>query len=274
MRSLLRLTDVGKRYRRGDPVLTDIALTIDPGQALGVIGPNGAGKSTLLRIIAGLTRPTAGRREGHPAIGYLPDRFPAGHRMHAHAYLTHLGRLSGLSTKESSERAEALLERLELVGSVAAGGPLRELSKGNAQKVGLAQALIHRPDVLVLDEPFSGLDPAAHGTLSELIGETRDRGAAVVFTDHRADVAAEHATTLYRIDGGELSTSDGNVPEQTRFRVTLTGADGVIDEGTHGVISVARQGDVVELVVHAAHCDEILLRALRSGASIREVVLG
>ncbi|WP_091507080.1 MULTISPECIES: ATP-binding cassette domain-containing protein [Amycolatopsis] len=242
---MVRLDRVGKSYGRGRPVLSGVDLEVRGGQVTGLVGTNGSGKSTLLRILARISEPTSGSVVGTPSTGYVPDRFPASTRMSAVAYLRHLGRISGVPG--AGQRAEALLERLALEGGP--GAPIRRLSKGNAQKVGLAQALLAEPELLVLDEPWSGLDPAAHGVLGELIAEARDRGAGVVFTAHDERVARVHAGQVFRL------------------------ADGVLREAADSVARVVlcRDGDRKELAVPSEQVDEVLLDALRSGWSVREV---
>ncbi|WP_435120298.1 ABC transporter ATP-binding protein [Amycolatopsis thermoflava] len=252
---MIRLLGVGKRY--GDvPVLTGVDLEVRPGTVVGVVGANGSGKSTLLRILAGLSRPTSGTITGRPRVGYVPDRFPASTRMSALAYLRHLGRISGASEVDP----RGLLDRLALAGGPRA--PLRQLSKGNAQKVGLAQALLTEPDLLVLDEPWSGLDPDAHGVLAEIIAETSARGASVVFTEHRDERAHAHATEVHRLTGGVLTTVD------RAARVVLRGSG---DVDLPGVVATRRTGDHVELTVAAQHTDELLLKALNGGWSVARV---
>ena len=252
---MIRLLGVGKRY--GDsPVLTGVDLEVCPGTVVGIVGGNGSGKSTLLRILAGLSRPSSGTVAGRPRVGYVPDRFPASTRMSAKGYLRHLGRVSGMSDVDP----QALLDRLALAGG--SRTPLRHLSKGNAQKVGLAQALLTEPDLLVLDEPWSGLDPDAHDVLAEIIAETRGRGASVVFTEHRDERAHAHATEVYRLTDGVLrSASPSSV-------VVLRGS-GALD--LPGVLSTSREGDRVELIVSAERTDEVLLAALGRGWSVVRV---
>ncbi|AIJ20148.1 ATP/GTP binding protein NosF' [Amycolatopsis methanolica 239] len=201
-----------------------------------------------------MSRPTSGTVTGRPRVGYVPDRFPASTRMSALAYLRHLGRISGASEVDP----RALLDRLALAGGPRA--PLRQLSKGNAQKVGLAQALLTQPDLLVLDEPWSGIDPDAHGVLAEIIAETSARGASVVFTEHRDERA--HATEVHRLTGGVLTTVD------RAARVVLRGS-GEVD--LPGVLATRRTGDHVELTVAAQRTDELLLKALNSGWSVARV---
>ncbi|MEJ3750123.1 ATP-binding cassette domain-containing protein [Actinomycetes bacterium KLBMP 9797] len=151
--------------------------------------------------MVGVSRPASGTVRGRPGrIGYVPERFAAHQRMTARAYLAHLGRIRGLSTVVARARADALLELLSFVD----GGSLRHLSKGNAQKVALVQALLVPPHLLVLDEPWSGLDAAAHEVLADLIDEVAGRGGAVVFTDHREAVVDGVATDRYHISEGRV----------------------------------------------------------------------
>jgi ABC-type multidrug transport system ATPase subunit len=130
---------------------------------------------------------------GQPeVIGYVPDRFPPNERLSAMEYLTHLGRIRDLRTSVAAARADQLLDRLALVGGKHSA--LRTLSKGNAQKVALAQALLMPPQLLVLDEPWSGLDVSAHGTLAAIIADVAGTGGAVnaVKLSPRQDHLMEH----------------------------------------------------------------------------------
>ncbi|WP_290052066.1 ABC transporter ATP-binding protein [Amycolatopsis solani] len=258
---MIRLAGVGKRYGRGDFVLRDVELTVQPGHVLGVLGGNGSGKSTLLRIMAGVSQPTTGVVTGTPRIGYLPDRFPAGQRMGARAYLRHMARIHGLT---DLSMIDPLLDRLALVGGPAA--PLRTLSKGNAQKVGLAQAVMVRPDLLILDEPWSGLDVGTHAILGELVAETRARGASVVFTDHRPQVVHDHADVVHLIEDGRLTAESAEPTTRIVLRGGGTGWD-----GEPGVRHAVVEGAQVVLTVEVAAVDAVLLRALKDGWSVREV---
>ncbi|MGW4482649.1 ABC transporter ATP-binding protein [Amycolatopsis sp. NPDC004368] len=259
---MIRLEGVGKRYGGGEFVLDGVDLTVPAGCVIGILGANGSGKSTLLRILAGVSRASLGTVVGTPSIGYLPDRFPGGQRLSARSYLRHLARIRGgidLST------IDPLLERLALVGGPDA--QLRTLSKGNAQKVGLAQAVLPRPDLLILDEPWSGLDVGTHAVLGELVAETRARGASVVFTDHRPAVAREHADDVHRIERGQLTEVLTTEPA-TRIVLAGTGADWA---GEPGVRHAIADGPHVVLTVDATSADAVLLRALSGGWSVREV---
>ncbi|RSM66318.1 ABC transporter ATP-binding protein [Amycolatopsis sp. WAC 01376] len=263
MTSLIRLERVGKRYGRGEPVLVDVDLDVPAGHVVGVLGSNGSGKSTLLRILAALSRQTSGAVVGGPRVGYLPDRFPAGQRMSARAYLRHMARIDGLVDLSA---IDPLLDRLALVGGPDA--PLRTLSKGNAQKVGLAQAVLSEPELLILDEPWSGLDVEAHAVLGEIVAETKERGASVVFTDHRAAVVHAHADDVYRMDAGLLTRVETRAENATRIVLHGSGGDWSSEPG---VSQAETEGEKVVLTVEAGHTDAVLLRALNRGFSVREV---
>ncbi|WP_029138545.1 ATP-binding cassette domain-containing protein [Nakamurella lactea] len=276
MSSVVRLAGVTKRYGRQPPVLRSIDLAAAPGQILGIVGANGSGKSTLLRLLAGLSRPSDGRVIGSPTVGYLPDRFPAAQRLSGRAYLRHMARIGGLTDLSGVER---LVERLDLVGGP--DTPMRRLSKGNAQKIGLAQAVLGDPQLLVLDEPWSGLDVAAHGVLDELITQTRARGAAVVFADHRRDLVARVADRVVEAADGtlrevELPGRTPGVDEAGRvatgpIRIELAGGDVAGLASVAGVIRVERDGGVTVLAVAPAHSDAVLAIALDRGCSVRGV---
>lgn len=244
---MLRLCEVGKRYGRGASVLNGVTLEISPRQVIGVVGTNGSGKSTLLRLAAGLSRPTTGTVEGRPSVGYVPDRFPANSRMSALAYLCHLGRIGNVS--DVDKKAVTLLERLALEGGPRA--PLRNLSKGNAQKVALAQAFLGAPELLVLDEPWSGLDPSAHTALAELLAEAKERGAGVIFAEHRDDLARAHTGEVLELSGGTLREASS----EPSARIVLRNPG----------------GRLITSNVPLGRSDEVLLKALQRGWSVVRV---
>ncbi|MFE1935695.1 ATP-binding cassette domain-containing protein [Streptomyces sp. NPDC059474] len=179
----MRLRGVGRRYGLGGPwVLRDVDLEVPPGSLTRVEGRNGSGKSTLLRLLAGIDAPSTGRITGRPATAYVPERFPAELPFSALGYLTHLGRIHGLSRAAAARGAGEWLERFGADGY--AGTPLAELSKGTSQKIAVAQALLAAPGLLVLDEAWTGLDQAARGVLDAAVAERVADGGAVVFVDH------------------------------------------------------------------------------------------
>ena len=261
------LLGIGKRYGDGPWVLSGVDLELTAGEVVAVVGTNGAGKSTLLRLLVGLSRPTVGDIRDRPAaIGYVPDRFPPHERMSARAYLIHMGRIRGLHTRQATSRADELLDRLALVGG--AGTSVRRLSRGNAQKIVLAQALLVLPALLVLDEPWSGLDAPTHGVLAELIAEVGHSGAMVVFTDHREAIAAAYSHRMLRI-------ADGRLGQHEAVGVTVelrpVGADPITLTGQPGVTEVRERQDAVVVLVADEQRDALLRTALAGGWSVLSV---
>lgn len=164
-------------------VLKDISLEIPSGQVLGLLGPNGAGKSTLMKILIGLWKPDAGSVEAPSNIGYLPENNPLYEDMYVVEYLLFMAGVTmcDASAKEQKERVENLIERVGLTPE--RHKHIRELSKGYRQRVGLAQALIGDPDLLILDEPTTGLDPNQLVDIRNLIRQVgKDR--TVILSTH------------------------------------------------------------------------------------------
>lgn len=159
-------------------MLRDVSLSLPPGQVTEVTGHNGAGKSTLLRLLAGLRAPRRGTIAGRPAhVGYAPERFPTGQPFTVRTYLEHMAAVRGLPAADDWT-GRLNLDRLRDVR-------LPELSKGSAQKLGLAQAFAAHPGLLILDEPFAGLDSATRDALPALIAELAAEGSTVVVSDHQ-----------------------------------------------------------------------------------------
>ncbi|MEH0627284.1 MULTISPECIES: ABC transporter ATP-binding protein [Streptomyces] len=206
---LLRLEGVGRRYGfRGPWVLRGVDLEIAPGTLTRVEGANGTGKSTLLRVLAGLDAPTVGRATGRPRTAYVPERFPAALPFTAAEYLTHLGAVHGLDRPAAARAATEWLERFG--AAEYARTPMGELSKGSSQKVAVAQALLAAPELLVLDEAWTGLDADAREELERVVVERTAAGAAVVFVDHDPGRLAGAPDAIYAVVGGALDLREGS----------------------------------------------------------------
>lgn len=188
---------VGILGRRRWRALDSLTLRIESGEVVGLLGPNGAGKTTLFRSLIGLIRPTTGtiridgcdpaRVDWKSGLGYLPEQPSFYDNLTAAEFLVYGGELGGLSRGEARTRAAKLLERMGL--AEAAAIPLRRYSKGMRQRVGLAQALISEPSLLLLDEPMSGLDPFGRRLVREILGEARAAGKTILFSSHNlADI--------------------------------------------------------------------------------------
>ena len=214
----IEIRNVSKRF--GDfQALDDVSVDVAGDSLTALLGPSGSGKSTLLRIVAGLTRPTRGGVTSRPpTLAYAPERLPARLRMPARAYAGHMAALRGLDPG----LYDKLLERFEL--SPSAEAAIGTLSKGNRQKVALTQALAPPAELVLLDEPASGLDAAARGVLAEVLEERRAAGATVLLATHHPveGLAADQALELA---GGVLGTRSPAAPPPMR-RIELAGGAG------------------------------------------------
>ncbi len=192
-----------KRYGRGRWVLGGVDLRVAPGAITAVTGGNGSGKTTLLRVLSGVSRPSDGRVVGAPApVGFVPDRFPTRGRLSARQYVAHMAHIRGVDPATSRTHSELLFEQLALTPSPDAA--IRSLSAGNRQKVALVQALLSPVALLALDEPFAALDEAAHDAVQRLLTDSRDLGAAILFSAPR-DVETPLADRIVELRGGRLT---------------------------------------------------------------------
>jgi ABC-type multidrug transport system ATPase subunit len=198
----------GRRWR----ALDGVDFVVARGAVCGLIGPNGSGKSTTLRILSGLTEPDQGRAEilGLDAaeavrrgrVGYLPDLPALPGFFRGGALLTHLARLSGMSLAAATGAADRALAQTGLVG--AAERRIAEYSKGMRQRLGLAQALLGEPEIVLLDEPASGLDPRAIDQLGRIVRGLGDRGRTVILTSHFLPQAEEICDQVVMLDHGRV----------------------------------------------------------------------
>ncbi len=247
----LDLMHLTKRY--GDiEALTDVTLSVRPGRMLGFLGPNGAGKTTVMRAVFGLVELDAGAVlwAGRPVglderlrFGYMPEERGLYPRMALGDQLAYFGSLHGLSTSAARIGASEWLTRLDLGDRL--GAKVEELSHGNQQRAQLAAALLHQPELLVLDEPFAGLDPRAVRTLAEVLRGEAARGAAVLFSSHQLELVEEVCEDVAIIDHGCV-VATGHIDElraastQRRIELRLDGAPPGWLPGVAGVELVER----------------------------------
>lgn len=191
--------------------LTDVSFTMAPGRMTGFVGGNGAGKTTTMRIILGVLEPDAGEvlvddrpiGAGYRArIGYMPEERGLYPKMKVLDQLVFLSELHGIGWADAKRRALDLLDRLGLAER--AGSPLEELSLGNQQRAQIAAALVHDPVALILDEPFSGLDPVAVDVTLDVVRDVAEAGVPVLFSSHQLDVVERLCDTLVIIAGGQV----------------------------------------------------------------------
>lgn len=199
-----------RRYFGDIRAVDGIDLAVPPGQTLGFLGSNGAGKTTTMRMILGIVAPQAGTISwnGSPVdkgfrtmIGYMPQERGLYARMRVAEQVTYFGRLAGLSKAEASERADYWIERVGLADR--RKDNVQELSGGNQQRVQLAVSLVHDPMLLVLDEPFAGLDPIAADAMKEIIAERRTAGASILLSSHQLDLVEGLCDSVVIISHGQ-----------------------------------------------------------------------
>ena len=206
----LEVIDV--RHSFGERMVLDgVDLSVPAGRVVGLLGPNGAGKTTLMRIVFGVIDARSGEVHwnGRPVTaedrrrwGYMPQERGLYREMRTVDHLVWLARLYGIDRNEADQRARGLLDRLGLADR--AGDAIRDLSGGMAQRVQLAAAMVHGPTLLVLDEPFAGLDPVATEFLSEVIRDHVEAGGHLVFSSHQLDLVQHLCETIVMIDDGRV----------------------------------------------------------------------
>jgi ABC-2 type transport system ATP-binding protein len=220
---------VDLRHRFGEQIALDgLTFAVGEGEIVGLVGRNGAGKTTAMRAVMGILRPDSGSVswEGHPVgsadrrrFGYMPEERGLYPQMRLSDQVTYFARLHGIDADAAREAAEGWLERL----GIGARGEekLVALSHGNQQRVQLAVALVHAPSLLVLDEPFSGLDPEAVDSLSEVLREQAGRGTAILFSSHQLELVERICRRVVIVDAGRMLAAGTMHDLRERFPAQL-----------------------------------------------------
>jgi len=255
------------------PALKSLDLTVDSGETLGFLGPNGAGKTTTLKLLMGIIFPTAGTArilgkdfldpEVKRRVGFLPEEPYFYDYLSAPELLDYYAHLSGMPSADRKRRVGELLARVGL-GDVG-NKHLRKFSKGMLQRVGIAQAIVHDPEVVFLDEPMSGLDPLGRHEIRELIQDLKDQGKTIFFSTHILSDAEALCDRVAVIHKGELR----GVGVVNDLRLTVADKTEVIWQGARALPAVSGQlleshatGDTVRATVATADLD-LLLETLR-----------
>jgi ABC-2 type transport system ATP-binding protein len=276
---VLELRDVSRRY--GDVVALDgVSFTVHEGEMQGLVGRNGAGKTTAMRIVLGLAEPDGGdvHLNGAPIdevarrrVGYMPEERGLYPKMRVSDQLEFFGRLSGMEAGDAKAAAAAWVERLGVADR--AGDRVDELSLGNQQRVQLAAALVHRPELLVLDEPFSGLDPVGVDVLAAVLREEADRGAAIVFSSHQLELVEQLCDSVTILDRGRVVAA-GRIQELRlrhggrHLRVEVEGAGPGWVDGLAGVTVVATDDTGVVLQLANGSDTQAVLDAARAAGRV------
>src|SRR4051794_15278300 len=274
---MLQISDLTKRYG-AVRALDGATFTARRGRLVGFLGPNGAGKTTTMRCIFGLATPDSGtvNWDGRPIdaaarlrFGYMPEQRGLYPRMRVAEQLSYFGQHHGLSRTTSRRKAAEWLERFGLEDR--AKSKLEDLSHGNQQRVQLATALVHDPELLVLDEPFSGLDPIGIATMTEVVREQAAAGAGVVFSSHQLDLVEDVCEDVVIIARGRIVAS-GAIDElkaasgRQHLEIEVAGSNGDWLDGHDRVQVLERTGGKLKLLVDRdVDLDGILARGRAAG---------
>jgi len=279
----ISLENVTKSYDAVTAV-EKVNLQVRQGAILGLLGPNGAGKTTTIRMVMNILVPDEGsiRVFGEPvsdetrqAIGYLPEERGLYPRMHVRSVIVFLAALRGMPEAEAKRRADEWLDRFEL--GAWADKKVQDLSKGMQQKVQFIAAVLHKPRLLIMDEPFSGLDPVNAATVKDTMLELRDQGSTVVLSTHRMEQVERMCDSICLINKGE-NVLDGDLRAikqsygKNTVQIEFTGPDSFLSHPA--ITSVNRFGTGAEAKLKpGADPQEILKAAVQSGAQINRFEL-
>ncbi|GAA3218118.1 ABC transporter ATP-binding protein [Nonomuraea helvata] len=278
---MLEISELRKRFGggpgapEGKVALDGISFTVRPGEMFGFVGANGAGKTTTMRIVMGVLQPDSGsvswqdRPLGYDdrrRFGYMPEERGLYQKMRVAEQIEYFGRLHGLGPAAARKATDELLERLGLTER--RSDAVQALSLGNQQRVQLAVALVHDPEVLVLDEPFSGLDPIAVDALATALQERCRSGVPVIFSSHQLELVERLCDSVGIVSAGRMvatgTVADLRAAEGNTLRVVVRDPSPGWADGLPGTVTVT--GDRHVLCTDVDGDDqEILRRAVKAG---------
>ncbi|MBN2425397.1 MAG: ATP-binding cassette domain-containing protein [Calditrichaceae bacterium] len=280
---ILEVENITKKF--GDYVaVNSVSLKAEKGKILGVLGPNGAGKTTTIRMIMDIIAPDSGtitfnnglsKESMKDRIGYLPEERGLYKKMKIDELLRFQGRLKSLSGKEADRRADMWLERMEITDWKKK--KVEELSKGMQQKIQFIGTIFHNPDLLILDEPFGGLDPINANLIKDIILELKKQGAAILFSTHIMESAEKLCDEIILINKGELILSGplSKVKEQfnkNNILLDYTGPDGFLNENAM-IYKYNNYGNHVEIELNEHIKPQDFLKKIIDRVEIRKFEL-
>ncbi len=283
--NVLQLENVRKTYQKHVAV-NNVSFNVPEGSIFGLLGPNGAGKTSLIRIITTITRADSGTihlngeklHSRHPeVIGYMPEERGLYKKMKVGEHLIYLARLKGLSKTDAKTKINHWLEKFEITSWW--DKKVEELSKGMQQKIQFISTIVHEPKLLILDEPFSGLDPINSNLMKDEIAALRENGASIIFSTHRMEQVEEICEKIVLINQGQ-NVLEGDVKDiknqfkENIFEITF---DGTIPDSLGGIATIIREKrDSITLKLQPdRHSNEVLQLFLANGNyihSFREVL--
>lgn len=279
--SRLEFVNLSKKY--GDlQALNNLSFSVDSGEIFGFVGSNGAGKSTAMRIALGVLEPTSGEVtwEGAPLdfavrtkIGYMPEERGLYPKMKVGDQLVYLARLHGMNGKAAQAAMEQWTEELGIAARRA--DIVQSLSLGNQQRVQLAAALVHNPEILILDEPFSGLDPVAVDVMSKVLVDRANSGAPVIFSSHQLELVERLCTKVGIIQSGSM-IAQGTVMDlrsrgEDRWRVKFTQPPAAGHSWIDGLPGITRADETpaeLDFVVTVPGAEQAVLARAQAAGSV------
>lgn len=265
--------------------VNDISLRLDKGKMLGFLGRNGAGKTTTFRMILGLSETTTGHityegkninKHMYNKVGYLPEERGLHPKMTVEEELTYLATLKGLSSRDIQQRIDYWLERFAITEN--RKKRIQSLSKGNQQKIQLLASMLHEPELLILDEPFSGLDPVNVELLKRAVKDLNDKGSTIIYSSHRMEHVEELCDDVCIIDKGQLVVSGDiqKVRSELGNKLVIVESDHQIDglDDIPGILKKEhRKHDVRLTIENEAVAEKIYNTVIKQGYVRRFQVL-
>lgn len=268
---LINLCNVSKTFGKRN-VLNNINLSINKGQSIGLIGHNGSGKSTFLKMVSGLTNIDTGKITYRNPLkfNYVPEHFPK-MDITAKQYIEHMGLIDGLRYEFIQEESHNLFERFFMEDMI--NTPMKHLSKGTLQKVGVVQALITKPDVLLLDEPLSGQDIDSQNVFIELIHRLNLHGVTIIMSCHEKFLLARLSKTIYEIKNGSLETRELHNFSLCKYDILHflnSNKDNFIDSHIESLVhKIDFNDNKIEMLVETEKSNEVIKKMLDNGYILR-----
>lgn len=279
MNMIMEIQNISKQYK-GKKILENACLSIYAHQIIALVGKNGSGKSTLLKIIAGLINADSGAVIKHQQslkIGYVPEVTPSHILFTPEEYLFHMGRIRGMTTKQLQQKIDDLLEMFHLQES--RNSRIIHFSKGMKQKVMIMQAMLEHTDLLILDEPLSGLDPKAQSDLEETLSILKDNGLSIVLTCHETKLLQHLVDTVFVIQNNKIIQADSFSSNQTQHsRLIFEIANPALLENLLPFLDIQQQNQVnsdhfeIVTVIKLEDTNQILEDLLRKNAFIKQLM--
>lgn len=279
MKMMMEIQNISKQYK-GKKILENAFLSIYAHQIIALVGKNGSGKSTLLKIIAGLIDADSGAVIKHQQslkIGYVPEVTPSHILFTPEEYLFHMGSIRGMATKQLQQKIDDLLEMFHLQES--RNIRIIHFSKGMKQKVMIMQAMLENTDLLILDEPLSGLDPKAQSDLEETLSILKDKGLSIVLTCHETKLLQHLVDTVFVIQNNKIIQTDSLNSNQTQHnRLIFDIGDLALLENLYPSLDILEQNQLnsdhfeIVTVIKLEDTNRILEDLLRKNVSIKQLM--